>query len=121
MLRYYFAITRSIAVVAICVASGLIATTSALAGADSRPATTQATTRPVDSWRHDEMRLAAYDVENANGGRIPKGELRVVRWRVIEDERPLVVEQAIVLVKADDGRWRLAQVYRHPKATRPPV
>lgn len=66
------------------------------------------------------MRDAAYDVENENGGRIPKGELRMVRWRVVEDER-LVVEEAVVLVKADDGHWRLANLYRHPKDTRLPA
>jgi hypothetical protein len=87
-----------------------------------RPAaTTQGVTSVVDTWRHDEMRLAAYGYEEASEERVPNGDVTVMRWRVIEDDRPLVVEEAIVLVKTDDGRWRLAKLYRHPKESRQPI
>jgi hypothetical protein len=100
----------------------VVACASCHVSTTNRPAATkQAVTRVVDTWSHDEMRLAAYSYEDASGERVPNGELTVMRWRVIEDDRPLVVEQAIVLVKTDDGRWRLANLYRHPKESGRPT
>lgn len=72
----------------------------------------------ADTWSRDEMRLAAY--EASKGEQVPEGELTILRWRVMEDERPLLVEDAVVLLKTG-GRWRLARLYRHPKEPVPPA
>lgn len=112
-LHHFFSVSI-IAVVAVC------------AGCDVGTARTPVVPTPVlpkvvDTWRHDEMRLAAYGYEEANEERVPSGGLRVMQWRVIEDDRPLVVEEAIVAVKNDDSRWRLAKLYRHPNIPLPPT
>jgi hypothetical protein len=44
-------------------------------------------------------------------------ETRILVWMIAEDDRPLYIEQAIVLLHFDNGvkpRWALAHLYRHP-------
>jgi hypothetical protein len=46
------------------------------------------------------------------------GRVHVLAWQIIEDDRPLRVEQCLVLKVLDQddgsGRWCLSHLYRHP-------
>lgn len=42
-------------------------------------------------------------------------ESYLLAFKVIEDDRPLYVEQALIAEQLDDGKWRLSSVYRHPR------
>ena len=47
-------------------------------------------------------------------------EARVLAWRIKEDERPLYVEEALVVVEVKPlvgkARWLLIHVFRHPRS-----
>lgn len=89
-----------------------------LLGAGCRSGGPWATTSPSrapDGWSRQEMLQASSEFDRAPDQEVPAGQLRVVCWRVIEDDRPLRVEDAIVLTHATDGRWRLARLFRHPR------
>jgi len=75
----------------------------------------------IDTWNRSEMLKAAFGYEQARGEQIPDADLQIVKWRVIQDDRPLLVEQAVVLLKCDGGHWRLADLYRHPKQDPPTI
>jgi hypothetical protein len=75
------------------------------------------TTPPVlpnelpDGWRLDEIDQAT----PPNGVR---GTTYVLAWKIVEDERPLRVEECIVMKQLQEsdrgGGWVLADLYRHP-------
>jgi hypothetical protein len=67
------------------------------------------------------MRAAAIGNEQNTYEQNQEADTQVVRWRVIRDDRPLLVEEAIVLLRTDYNRWRLVYLYRHPELTMPPV
>jgi hypothetical protein len=51
------------------------------------------------------------------------GKVYVLAWKIVEDERPLRVESCLVLKvlpdESEEGRWCLAQLYRHPNSKKP--
>jgi len=59
------------------------------------------------------------DIADAAPPRSGPGPVHVLAWKVIEDDRPLRVENCLVLKELkkptkSQGRWVLASLYRHP-------
>jgi len=52
-----------------------------------------------------------------------EGKIFVLAWMIKEDDRPLRVETCLVLKEmseeSEQGRWCLAQLYRHPNSKKP--
>jgi hypothetical protein len=82
-------------------------------GADASLAAPSASgcSRLPAGWRVAEM------VRSALGRKVAAKLIRgqVLTWQIIEDERPLRVEEAVVWLAFDDHRFMLLHVYRHPR------
>jgi hypothetical protein len=67
-----------------------------------------------------ERDVVAIDLEAVDRPPSAAATSRVLAWRIREDDRPLYVEDAIVLLElagpAALKSWRLLHVFRHPKA-----
>lgn len=73
--------------------------------------------RLPQSWSPNELAHAAMDEGEV------AAEARILIWQIMEDERPLYVESAIVWLRLEGAgrrRWILAHVYRHPRQPQPP-
>ncbi len=70
--------------------------------------------RLPQSWSLNELAHAAMD-----DGEVA-AEVRILIWQIMEDDRPLYVESAIVWFRLEDGCWMLAKLYRHPREPHPP-
>ena len=51
---------------------------------------------------------------------IEMSEIGILNWRIVEDDRPLYVEKAIIAVRGE-SQWHLASIFRHPKDTSDPT
>ena len=74
---------------------------------------------PVE-WDVAKLADAALNHEQHAADPLHKN-VRILRWRVLEDKRLLLLEEAIVSVNMVDHRWRLAHVHRHPEQSPPSI
>jgi hypothetical protein len=57
------------------------------------------------------------DIDRAMPSYGPGGTTYVLAWKIVEDDRPLRLEQCVALKHTDeasDGRWVIASLHRHP-------
>src|SRR5262249_26367361 len=64
-----------------------------------------------DGWNAADMLKAAVVADELPHVR----STRILTWRIDEDDRPLLIERAILWVAFDNQQWMLANVYRHPR------
>ncbi len=63
-----------------------------------------------EGWKLDEIASAAKSVADLT---------YVLAWKIEEDDRPLRVENCLVLCQLEKGRWSLMALFRHPKDEKP--